>query len=253
MRVVLIGSGNVASVLGRLIGRKGHELVQVVSRNADHARILANEMGCDFTDSAAQINRSAEFYIMAVSDYALYEISNQYHLDRSLVVHTSGAIPIDILKTVSFNYGVLYPLQSLLKTVETAPDIPILTDGNTPETRTIISDFARTLSGNIAPASDEERLKLHVAAVILNNFTNHLYTLAEEFCRKEKVDFTLLFPLIEETASRMSRHSPSNMQTGPALRNDQMTLDKHLRLLSGYPGLKDLYTKFTKSIISRHS
>ena len=200
MKVVLIGSGNVATVLGRLISGKGHNLVQVVSRNAVHARILAEEMGCDFTDSAAQINRSAELYIMAVSDHALYEISKLYHLDRSLVVHTAGAIPIDILKPVSLNYGVLYPLQSLLKTVETTPEIPILTDGNTPETLTIIVDFAHTLSGNIAHASDEERLKLHVAAVIVNNFTNHLYALAEEFCRKEKVDFRLLVPLIRETA-----------------------------------------------------
>ena len=253
MRVVIIGSGNVATVLGRLIRRKGHDLIQVVSRNSAHARILADELGCSITGTDGIVDRSAELYIMAVNDNALYEINNQFHLDKSLVVHTAGSIPIAVLQSVSLNYGVLYPVQSLLKEMEPSHDIPFLTDGNTPETRTFITDFARTLSDNVATASDEERLKLHVAAVVVNNFTNHLYALAEEFCRNEKVDFKLLIPLIQETASRLGTHSPSTMQTGPAIRNDMVTLEKHLRLLSGYSRLKRLYLKFTDSIISGHS
>jgi predicted short-subunit dehydrogenase-like oxidoreductase (DUF2520 family) len=114
---------------------------------------------------------------------------------------------------------------------------------------TLVEDFAQTISGTVAKAGDVERLKLHVAAVVVSNFTNHLYALAEDFCKKENIDFKLLAPLIKETAQRVEAHSPASVQTGPALRNDVFTLDKHLRLLSNHPKLKYIYLKLTDSIM----
>src|SRR5437868_12497480 len=130
--------------------------------------------------------------------------------------------------------------------MDTTAGIPILIDGNSPETTALIEDFARSLSNTVSIANDDQRLKLHVAAVIVSNFTNHLYALAEEFCEKEKVDFKMLIPLIMETAERIETNSPASVQTGPALRNDIFTLDKHLRLLNAYPKLKYVYLKLTE-------
>ena len=249
MRVVIIGSGNVASVLGRLIKQNGHEIVQIISRNACNAKTLADELQCPFSDNNNAVDLGAELYLVAVNDGALYELNKSFHLGNKLILHTAGSVPIDILKDISLNYGVLYPLQSLRKEMDYPTDIPFLIDGNTEETITLTEDFARTISGTVAKASDEERLKLHVAAVIVSNFTNHLYALAEEFCTKEKIDFKLLAPLIKETAQRVETHSPATVQTGPALRNDIFTLDKHLRLLSNHPKLKYIYLKLTDSIM----
>ncbi|MEP7256374.1 MAG: DUF2520 domain-containing protein [Ferruginibacter sp.] len=249
MRVVIIGSGNVASVLGRLIKQNGHEIVQVISRNAEHAQVLANDLQCPSSDNNSNVDMNAEIYLVAVNDGALYELNKSFHLGKKLILHTAGSVPIDILKDISLNYGVLYPLQSLRKEMDYSTDIPFLIDGNTEETITLTEDFARTISGTVAKASDEERLKLHVAAVIVSNFTNHLYALAADFCEKEKIDFKLLAPLIKETAQRVETHSPADVQTGPALRNDIFTLDKHLRLLSNHPKLKYIYLKLTDSIM----
>ncbi len=250
MKVVIIGSGNVATVLARLFKKKNHEIVQVVSRELAHAKLLADEMGCSFTDNEGVIDTSAELYLVAVSDSALYSLNNSVHLGKKLVLHTAGSVSKDVLKDISVNYGVLYPLQSLRKELEPFGDIPFLIDGNTEETQTIIKDFAKTFSGNVCKSSDEERLKLHVAAVVVSNFTNHLYAMAEEFCNKENIDFKLLVPLIKETAQRTSNQSPANMQTGPAVRNDVFTLDKHLQLLANYPKLKYIYLKLTDSIVN---
>ncbi len=251
MRVVIVGSGNVASVLGRLIKKNDHEIIQVVSRNAEHAKILAEELLCPFSDNNNTIDTSAELYLVAVNDSALYELNRSFHLGNKLILHTAGSVPRDILKDISVNYGVLYPLQSLRKEMGYPDDIPLLIDGNTEETITLTEDFAKTISGIVVKASDEERLKLHVAAVIVSNFTNHLYALAEEFCEKEKVDFKMLAPLIKETTERVSTHSPGQVQTGPALRNDIFTLDKHLRLLANHPRLRYVYLKLTDSIMKR--
>lgn len=249
MRIVIIGSGNVATVLGRLSRQKGHEVAQVVSRNATHARLLADELNCASADYNEKLNDNADIYIIAVADSALQELNSRIHLGNKLVLHTAGSVGKDVLNGISNNYGVLYPLQSLRKEMEYETNIPFLIDGNTADTITLVEDFAKTLSSNISKATDDERLKLHVAAVMVSNFTNHLYALAEDFCKKEHVDFSLLKPLIKETAERIETFSPAAVQTGPAVRNDIFTIDKHLRILTDHTQLKYMYIKLTDSIM----
>ena len=249
MRVVIVGSGNVATVLGRLIKHAGHEIVQVISRHIEHAKTLGTELQCAWADHSGPLNTNTDLFLIAVKDSALYELNKVFHAGNILVVHTAGSISKDALKDISNNYGVLYPLQSLRKEMDARAGIPLLIDGNTSETIALIEDFARSISNSVCVAGDDERLKLHVAAVIVSNFTNHLYALAEEFCEKENVNFKMLVPLILETAERIETNSPAAVQTGPALRNDVFTLDKHLRLLQAYPKLKYMYLKLTESIM----
>jgi predicted short-subunit dehydrogenase-like oxidoreductase (DUF2520 family) len=249
MRIVIIGSGNVATVLGRLCKQKGHEINQVISRNRGHARILADELDCLYGDYGDKPDDQSQIFVVAVADNFLYELNKHFKPGNKLVVHTAGSVSKDVLKDISTNYGVLYPLQSLRKEKDYTADIPLMIDGNTAETVTLIEDFAKTLSHNVALATDEERLKLHVAAVVVSNFTNHLYALAEDFCLKENIDFKVLIPLIKETAERVQSISPGLAQTGPAARNDVFTLDKHIKLLANYPQLKYIYLKLTDSIM----
>ena len=250
MQIVIIGSGNVASVLGRLCKQKGHEIVQVMSRNAAHAKLLADELNCAYADFNDKLNDDAGVYIVAVADTALQELNNSINLGSKLILHTAGSVTKDVLKSISLNYGVLYPLQSLCKEMKYTTEIPFLIDGNTADTITLVEDFAKTLSPIVTKTTDDERLKLHVAAVVVSNFTNHLYAIAEDFCKKEQVDFALLAPLIKETAERIQNFSPAAVQTGPAVRNDIFTIDKHLRILSNHPQLKYMYIKLTDSIMT---
>ena len=250
MRVVIIGAGNVATVLGKLMAKANHEILQVLSRNIGHAQSLATELGCAATDDPQTINTTADVYVVAVSDTALKSLYEAYFLGDKLVVHTAGAVPGDVLKVVSANYGVMYPLQSLRKENREVPvDIPLLVDGNSEQVISSIRHFASSLSSRVARADDEQRLKLHIAAVIVSNFTNHLYALAADYCEKEGLDFSMLQPLIEETALRLRTHRPGQMQTGPAIRKDTATLDEHLRVLSAHPSLQNLYRRMTESIM----
>lgn len=251
MRVVMIGAGNVASVFGRLISKAGHEIIQVVSRKMDHARILANELGCDYANDPKILDLTGDIYIVAMADAALNEIHENYFLADKLIVHTAGAISKDILKMVSLNYGVMYPLQSLRKeNPELHQDILLMIDGSSDEVTERIKTFALSISTIVSQASDEQRAKIHVAAVIVSNFTNHMYALADDYCKKEGLDFRMLQPLIEETALRLRYHRPAEMQTGPAIRKDILTLDKHLKILANHPVLKKIYLRVTDSIMN---
>jgi predicted short-subunit dehydrogenase-like oxidoreductase (DUF2520 family) len=251
MKVVIIGAGNVATVFGRLIAKANHEIVQIVSRRIANAKTLASELGCAYADDPKILDQTADIYVVAMADAALNEIYESYYLGDKLIVHTAGSISKEILNKVSVNYGVIYPLQSLRKeNLELHQDIPLLIDGNSEEAIDIIEKFAASLSTIVSRADDDHRLKLHIAAVFVSNFTNHLYALAAGYCKKEGLDFKMLQPLIEETALRLRYHLPGDMQTGPAARKDIITLEKHLRLLNQYPSLKTVYLRMTDSIMN---
>ncbi|MDQ6757827.1 MAG: F420-dependent NADP oxidoreductase [Bacteroidota bacterium] len=252
MKVVIIGSGNVATVLGKVIHNAGHEIVQVLSRNENHAKALAQIFNCPYGSFKSTSYKEADIYLLAITDTALYHLDQYVQLGNKLVVHTAGSVSKEVLKNVSSVYGIIYPLQSLIKDSAEVPEIPLLVDGNNAEVTKVIHDFSKTLSPNISVANDQERLKFHVAAVLVNNFTNHLFAVGDEFCKKEKIDFKKLYPLIDETINRVKNNSPQSVQTGPAIREDIYTLGKHLQILSAHPDLKYLYLKLSESILKLH-
>jgi len=252
MRVVIIGAGNVASVFGRLISAANHEIIQVYSRSISSAQSLGKELGCSFVDNLEAVDLTADIYILAITDNALQNIQDSLFLGDKLVVHTAGSVSKKVLSNISSQYGVMYPLQSLRKDQSADQSIiPLLIDANKESVLSIIEQFAFTLSSVVSIVGDDKRLCLHLAAVIVNNFTNHLYTLTAEYCKNEEVDFKMLQPIIEQTALRLRANLPADLQTGPAIRNDQSTLDKHIQALSNHPELKTIYLTFTESLLKR--
>ncbi len=251
MNVVIIGAGNVATVLSRLIKKNGHTILQVLSQHAASANLLAAELNCASENDLKAINTHADIYLIAVTDSSIKELSIKLKLNNKLVVHTAGSISKEILKPISTNYGVLYPLQSLRKErKEAGENIPLLIDAGTTESVNMLQNFATSIVTNVSFANDDQRLKLHIAAVLVSNFTNHLYTLAAEYCKGEAIDFNLLLPLIEETALRLRQHPPAEMMTGPAFRGDVKTIENHLAKLDSYTHIQNLYLKMTESILT---
>jgi len=252
MQIVLIGSGNAATALGHLCYRGGNKILQVFGRNTETVLELAKTLEAEPVFDYEAITLNADLYIVALPDSVVPNLHEHFTLQKGLVVHTAGAVPMDALKIVSRNYGVLYPLQSLHKKLMAYSNIPLLVDGNTPEDKTLIADFAATLSGKVAYANDEKRAKMHVAAVWVNNFANHLYTIAWDYCSKEGLDFSLLLPMMEQTVNRIQVGKPGDFQTGPAIRGDEATMEKHLLLMEEMPEAKDLYRHLSDSIAAYH-
>ncbi len=248
MEIVIIGTGNTATILGRKLKAAGHDIVQIFGRNAAAASELAYELDTESTNYWSVINRHADVYLIAVSDIAISEVKKELGFTDKVMVHTAAAVSKDVLKGATDHYGILYPLQSLKKETAHLPDIPIIIDASDEATLHLLDNLAHSISPNVVEAGDEQRLKLHLAAVFCNNFVNHLYALMEDFCKKEGIDFNLLKPLIRETALRIDSISPKDAQTGPAIRHDSNTIERHLELLQNYPHLKNIYQLFTQSI-----
>jgi predicted short-subunit dehydrogenase-like oxidoreductase (DUF2520 family) len=248
MDIVIIGSGNVATVLGRKSQAAGHRIVQIYSPNGVHANTLATRLGTNSTAYISTVERNADLMIIALRDEAITDFIKNLGVTESILTHTAGSMPIDILSTASDRFGVLYPLQSLRKEIETIPALTILVDGNGEGTKIQIREFAATIAETVLSADDLTRLKYHLAATIVNNFTNQLFATAEVFCKNENISFAVLKPLMEETVMRLRKTDPLRAQTGPAFRNDLITIQKHRALLKEYPGIIKFYDLFTAEI-----
>lgn len=246
---VLIGAGNVGFHLGLTLHRNGYAVHQVFSRNLEKVSFLAEKINAEYTNLLSKVRPGASVYILAVTDDAISavaaELSEQLGEDP-LIVHTSGTTPGKVLRKWFKNYGVFYPLQSF--NIDRSIDfsvIPICIDASDEFHQQLLMTVANSLSSKVFKITDEQRATLHVAAVFVNNFTNQLYQIGEEILTDRQIPFDLLYPLIEETANRIKRHHPGEVQTGPATRGDLHTIKNHLNLLRRFPKYSQLYREFS--------
>ncbi len=247
MNIAIIGTGNVAFILGKLLKEANNTITGIWGRNPAALNKMAHVMNAEITVDLSRINEGTDVCLIAVADSAIETIAKKINKTKTLVVHTSGATSKEVLNRFQ-NYGVLYPLQSLRKEMPYIPAIPFFVDANTKENVDILFQLASSTGNEVNIASDEQRLQLHLAAVLCSNFTNHLYALTQDFCAKQNLNFSLLYPLIKETAERLQWFPAAQLQTGPAIRYDEFTIQRHLQLLQSYPQLYHLYAGLTQSI-----
>lgn len=245
--VSIVGSGNVASHLGKRLFAKGLKTDFVFSRNKATGTALAGELACKYSDNIQQLSVS-DIILLCVPDSQIREISRQIPASGALVVHVSGNTPLASIDQKHTNAGVFWPMQSFSKEAVLSWDqMPIVVE-NRGEKEELLFALATTVTGNVFQLSEAKRKKLHLAAVLVNNFTNALYTEAEKLLKKEDLEFKMLLPLIEETVQKLKYLSPKEAQTGPALRGDKPTLDEHRELLKDDPELREIYELMSRRI-----
>lgn len=244
IKVVLIGAGNVACHLAyEFLASKNIQLVQIYNRNLD--RIENFKSVTKITNNLSKLE-DASIYIIAISDNAISEFSKKLNLKNKLVVHTSGAMNLNDLKSTS-NKGVFYPLQTFSKNKKiNFSKVPICIEAENKEDVLLLAKLANKIKSPFYNVNSEKRGKLHVAAVFVNNFTNHLYGIGQDICNEEKLPFDILIPLIKETSAKIENLSPKDVQTGPARRNDTKTIEKHLNLLT--KNQQEIYRLLSNSI-----
>lgn len=245
IKVVLLGSGNVAQhLLQVLLKSTDIELVQVFAR---HKSSLLHLIAEERITSNYDTIKEADVYIISVSDNAITEVSSNLPFKNRLVVHTSGTSELSVLDSKN-RKGVFYPLQTFSKSkaVDFAI-IPICLETENKNDYQTLETLANLISKKVYAISSVQRKSLHVAAVFVCNFVNHLYLIGNQICDENKVPFEILQPLILETANKITELSPKAAQTGPALRKDTKTIDKHIEFLKDSK-YKEIYTLLTQSI-----
>ena len=251
MKIALIGSGRVASCMGPRLKEAGHTLVAVYSRTIGHARELALSLDAPAFDSLEALP-VADIYLTMLADDALTTLAPEIvkTCPDALFLHTAGSVPIDIWKEAGAKrYGVLYAMQTFSKGADIDwPQVPVCVEGCNPAELETVRNLALDLSGKVTELSSEGRKKLHVAAVFTCNFSNHMYAIAERLLSTEGVPFSVMLPLVRETARKVESMSPEDAQTGPAIRGDRKVINEHLELLKDNPEYAEIYRLISKDI-----
>ncbi len=245
IKVSIIGTGNVATHLFNAFLRSNEiEVVQVVGRSKK--ALLTFESQVQTTTSFTDLEDS-RICIIAISDNSIKSVSELLTLKNSLIIHTSGSTPMSELSKHD-RHGVFYPLQTFSKSKELDfREVPVCVEASKKNDLALLKELANLVSDKVYEINTEQRKSLHLAAVFVNNFTNHLYHIGSEICKGNNVPFQILTPLIQETARKIKTLSPHDAQTGPARRRDHNTLSNHLEQLKN-PEYKAVYELLSKSI-----
>ena len=253
MEIVFIGAGNVATHMSLAMQRAGYTIAQVYSQTIASASGLADRLQTRWTTDIQSVINSADYYIFSVKDSALQTVIDQMPANKGCWIHTAGSVPMELFKGYTKRYGVLYPLQTFSKTKEVDfSTIPCFIEANTKENEAVLYEIANCLSNNVQILSSEKRKHLHLAAIFACNFTNHMYTLAGKILEEQSISGEVLLPLIDETAAKIHTLSPAEAQTGPAIRYDRNTIQKHMELLT-QPEIKEIYQIISKNIHKEHT
>lgn len=253
-KIVLIGAGNIAHFLAPRIHGDLFDIIQVFGRSKSNTQQLAQKINTAYTCNVKEMATEANIYIIAVPDNAITEICKNINAYNAIIAHTSGSTPLDVLQYCSKNYGVLYPFQTFSKNITPQhTNFPIFIEANNDNTFTQLHEIATLLSEQIYPLDSNQRMMLHIAAVFACNFANTMYSIAADMCKKNDIDFNWLKPLIAETANKINATEPEIAQTGPAVRKDYATIEKHMHILKQNPQWLEFYKSISDYILKKNN
>ncbi len=249
MKVTIIGSGNVAEAFARALATSPHEVVQVYARNGQRGQVVAQIAGSQWCSNKEEL-KASELYIVCVSDRAIAEVTAALPIpEGAIVAHTAGCGTLEDLPKTA-RRAIIYPFQTFTAgRIVNFRELFIFTEGQDEQTLDIVTSFARTLSDNVTKADALLRSKIHLTGVFASNFVNNIYATATEVLADAGLGFEVIAPLIAQTAAKaIESRNPSEVQTGPAVRGDIATMERHRELLADKKLLRTIYDKLSENI-----
>lgn len=257
MQLVFVGAGRLATQFAQALHAAGHDIRAVYSRTMQSARMLASLVNSEPTDRIEHLPLQADAYIIAVKDDAIAGLLPALAHGRvgQPFFHTAGSVPLSLLAASGIQHGgVIYPMQTFSK--ERLVDfsrVPLFVEGSDACALELARSLALSVSSNVHELSSDQRRRLHLAAVFACNFTNHCYTLSAQVLESCGLPFSVMQPLIEETAEKVRTMHPRDAQTGPAIRYDEQVIRAQSQLLADCPHLQEVYDLMSSSIHLVHS
>jgi len=248
MKISIVGGGKVAHFVARSFFEKGHQVNQVYNRSPASGAELAMSCGAEFVSDLNKITSNIDALFILVSDDAIAGISSEFSGKNIMQIHCSGSLPLSVLDTESA--GVIWPVYSIQKDMD-AENIPLIIEAKEHNSGSVL-ELAKVISNKIEQANYGQRETMHLAAVMSNNFINHLLALTKNILDKEQLSIEMLQPIIRQTIDNALKRNPYEMQTGPAIRDDAQTISRHMKLLKEAPDMEALYQLFTNSIQQFH-
>ncbi|MBS1615002.1 MAG: DUF2520 domain-containing protein [Bacteroidetes bacterium] len=250
MTYALFGTGNMAWLLATRMTAAGHICVGAWGRNAEAMNALCDAYYLPRLAAPEQLNDGPDAVILALSDDAIPSLISRLSLRYSTLIHTAGSVPLSLLEGHSNHIGVVWPVYSIRKdSLPAHRSFAALIEANTPVAKIAVREVAKAICDQQYEAGSEQRAWMHVAAVMGNNFVNHLLGIAASISATQEVPLSILQPLLEQPLQDMRTKQPFEVQTGPARRHDSASMQRQLDMLATKPEWQELYRAASASIM----
>jgi predicted short-subunit dehydrogenase-like oxidoreductase (DUF2520 family) len=251
--IAFAGAGNLAWHLAHGLKKQGYTISGVWSREPANALALAESCETDVCREVSALREGADMIVIAVPDKAIENIARSIGNFDGMVVHTAGSVSVDVFAGIFEQYGVLYPLQTFSREIPLELDkVPFFVESSSSEGLSAIKRVALKLSRKVYETDSQQRLLLHVAAVFAGNYSNLMYIIGNELLKNCDLPPEVLHPLLSETVRKAVAGDPLKMQTGPARRNDTITIEKHMKALALQPEYAEVYRLLSQLISKKY-
>ena len=248
MKITLLGTGNVASWMVFALTKAGFSIRQIYGRTLLKCQKLASTCGAEAIDDLSKLKKDSDLYIFSLRDDAYQEVISSIPFRLPMAAITAGSVSQEILSPITDHYGVFYPYQTLTQGTDFSNvEVPLCIEGNTDETAHFLFDIAKKISDNVQYINDEQRKKLHLAAVFASNFSNALYGIGYDLLEQDGINPKALLPLLHNTLDKLQTLHPWQSQTGPARRNDTEVMKSHFNTLKNTE-LQNIYRLLSQYI-----
>ncbi len=247
MNFSIIGSGNIATYIGTRAMEAGNIIEAIISSNAETGNELAQKLNAPFLSDYTKSTSTT--FLLAVPDNVIRTFASSAFFKDKKLIHTSGSIGLKEIETLSENLACVWPIFSIQKEkLPTRNDVPfVLQSSNLPMRKKAVS-LLKCLTNNVTEATDEQKKVLHLSAVLVNNFTNHLFAQSEKLLQENNLSFEIMLPIIQNTVEKLSTSSPALLQTGPAKRGDTSTMKTQVDMLKNNLQLQEIYLIMSAAI-----
>jgi predicted short-subunit dehydrogenase-like oxidoreductase (DUF2520 family) len=248
--ISFIGAGKLAGALCMELYNAGHHINKIISETGKSASVLAQKCNCSWS-TKLKIPEQTNILIVAVPDHKLEDVLHKVICRDDIgIAHTAGSFGLEVFNKKFKNTGVIYPLQTFSENIKVDfSEIPFFIEASDPHFGSILDSLAKQISKSVYFTDTASRRMLHLAAVFVCNFTNFMLAEGKEIAIRAGFSFEELVPLLNETIRKAVEIGPENAQTGPALRNDMNTIEKHMELLSFSPELRNVYREISNLIM----
>lgn len=247
--ISFVGAGNVATHLAQAFYASGYTIAGIYSHGKASASGLSGKVNSKVCSTIGELILQTDLVIICVPDHEIADVLEAMIPSDTFIVHTSGGTDLTVFQGKFTNYGVIYPLQTFSKTTAVSlKDVPFCIEASDREKLEELRLLCSSVSDSVMEINSDERRILHLSAVFACNFSNSMYAIAADLLKKANLPFGLLHPLIMETARKASTHTPSEVQTGPARRNDIATMKNHEAMLKTSELYSEIYILLSKTI-----
>ena len=246
--LVIIGNGRIAQQLIKAFSKEKISTCFIFGRDEEKLNNLISEFAFLKKISLDEIQDNS-ICLLCVSDSAISKVAQSIPNANCTLIHFSGVESIDLIIESHKNAGVFWPIKSFAFEKETSwEDAPVAAEVSSPKSEEDLMYLNSLLRARLFFLDENKRTQLHLAAVTVNNFSNHLFHLAYSWCEKNDLPFESLIPIIQQTAQRINHQDPAVFQTGPAIRGDEESLSKHYELLQNDSQFLAVYKLLSDSI-----